>query len=309
MKGETSAFEMQQKVHEPDSISFYKGPLFVIVRRGTAEPADAQAFARALERKPHGRAVEGTTRRPVTAKRRIAGRAARTTPASGTGREDCRRRTARRPGERWPGSQRERQGSSATRRHRRECRSPDGGGRSRGGASPSRPVPMHRRNSGARPFLDNSSGSPGKSRNESAIVIAGHQHHAGTRQRACERSARCGGARRRCGLRRMHQVADDGKALPAAVRRSAPRVCARRRLRQPAQVRRGGAAPRRSRDACRRRERCAIAGSHRAPEAWAKRPGAISTSRDTRRLPFLIQPARPAHRGRARGPAARASRG
>jgi hypothetical protein len=49
MRGETSAFELQQRVHEPDSINFYKGALFVVVKRGTAEPADARAFARALE--------------------------------------------------------------------------------------------------------------------------------------------------------------------------------------------------------------------------------------------------------------------
>ena len=49
MKSETSAFEMQQKFHEPDAATFYKGPMFVIVRRGTASDADAQPFTRALQ--------------------------------------------------------------------------------------------------------------------------------------------------------------------------------------------------------------------------------------------------------------------
>jgi hypothetical protein len=49
MKGETSAFEMQQKFHEPDTATFYKGPLFVVVRRGTTAEADVQAFTRILQ--------------------------------------------------------------------------------------------------------------------------------------------------------------------------------------------------------------------------------------------------------------------
>jgi hypothetical protein len=51
MKGETSAFEMQQKFHEPDAATFYKGPLFVVLRLGNAEMAEVQAFARALQEK------------------------------------------------------------------------------------------------------------------------------------------------------------------------------------------------------------------------------------------------------------------
>ena len=49
MKGETSAFELQQKFHESDTITFYKGPLFVVARRKAGEPADLQSFARSLQ--------------------------------------------------------------------------------------------------------------------------------------------------------------------------------------------------------------------------------------------------------------------
>jgi len=49
MKVDASAFELQQKFHEPDTVSLYKDSLFVVIRRGTAELQTVRDFARALE--------------------------------------------------------------------------------------------------------------------------------------------------------------------------------------------------------------------------------------------------------------------
>jgi hypothetical protein len=47
MGTESGAFELQQKFHDPETAAFYQGPIFFVVKRGTASAAAQQEFARA----------------------------------------------------------------------------------------------------------------------------------------------------------------------------------------------------------------------------------------------------------------------